>query len=160
LNEPVDITAQTHRFNQAARAFTTHSTKGYVKLLPFKEGIVELRQKGASLQLIRELLATTNVAVGTGTIAQFLAEVNGESLAQPTAKRRTAVRSPVARRPDAPPIDQHVTPAVIRESPIPMPAAPTQPQSPSSAPADAAPTIKPTERSRIRGPRIADPANL
>ena len=160
MNEPVDITAQTHRFNQAARAFTTHSTKGYLKLLPFKEGIVELRQKGASLQLIRELLATTNVAVGTGTIAQFLAEVNGESLARPTAKRRTAVRPPVARTPEPPPIDQPAAPAAIRESTIPMPPAPTQSQFLSSAPADAAPTIKPSERSRIRGPRIADPANL
>jgi len=160
VNEPVDITAQTHRFNQAARAFTTHSTKGYVKLLPFKEGIIELRQKGASLQLIRELLATTNVAVGTGTIAQFLAEVNGESLARPTAKRRTAVRPPVARTPEPPPIDQPAAPAAIRESTIPMPPAPTQSQFLSSAPADAAPTIKPSERSRIRGPRIADPANL
>ena len=160
MNEPVDITAQTLRFNQAARAFTTHSTKGYVKLLPFKEGIIELRQKGASLQLIRELLATTNVAVGTGTIAQFLAEVNGESLARPTAKRRTAVRPPVARTPEPPPIDQPAAPAAIRESTIPMPPAPTQSQFLSSAPADAAPTIKPSERSRIRGPRIADPANL
>jgi len=157
VNEPVDITAQTLRFNQAARAFTTHSTKGYVKLLPFKEGIVELRQKGASLHLIRELLATTNVAVGTGTIAQFLAEVNGESLARPAAKRRTFVRPAATRTPEPQPVDQPVARSPLSESHI-STSAQTQP--PASAPADAVPTIKPTERSRIRGPRIADPANL
>jgi hypothetical protein len=47
--------------------------------MTMKDGIIELRQKGASLRLIRELLATVGVAVGADTIARFLAEVNGES---------------------------------------------------------------------------------
>ena len=46
--------------------------------MPMKDGIIELRQKGASLRLIRELLATVDVAVSIDTIARFLAEVNGE----------------------------------------------------------------------------------
>jgi hypothetical protein len=37
--------------------------------MPVKDGIIEQRQKGASLRLIRELLATVDVAVSTGTIA-------------------------------------------------------------------------------------------
>jgi hypothetical protein len=40
--------------------------------VPLKEGIVELRQKGASLRLIRELLATVDVAVGTDTIIETI----------------------------------------------------------------------------------------
>jgi hypothetical protein len=51
---------------------------------PFKDGIVELRQKGGSLRLIRELLATVGVAVGPDTIARFLAEMNGD----PVPRRR------------------------------------------------------------------------
>lgn len=39
------------------------------------DGIVELRQKGASDRLSRELLASVNVAVRTDTITRFLAEV-------------------------------------------------------------------------------------
>ncbi len=39
-----------------------------------KDGIVELRQRDASIRLIRELRATVGVAVGTDTIARFLAE--------------------------------------------------------------------------------------
>jgi len=40
-----------------------------------KDGIVDLRQKGLSLGLVRELLATINVAVSTATIARFHAEM-------------------------------------------------------------------------------------
>jgi hypothetical protein len=45
--------------------------------MPMKDGIVELRQKGVSLRLIREFLASGGVAVGTDTIAPSLAELNG-----------------------------------------------------------------------------------
>lgn len=41
-----------------------------------KDGIIELRQKGASLRLIRESLATLGGVVSTDTIARFLVEVN------------------------------------------------------------------------------------
>jgi hypothetical protein len=74
----MDITARTARFNEAARTYTPPSPSRHAKLAPFKEGIVELRQKGGSLRLIRELLATVNVAVGTDTIARFLDESTGE----------------------------------------------------------------------------------
>ena len=78
MSEPTDIAARTSRFNEAARAYTPPSPSRHAKLAPFTDGIVELRQKGGSLRLIRELLATVGVAVGTDTIARFIAEVNGE----------------------------------------------------------------------------------
>jgi hypothetical protein len=80
MDEGADITARTQRFSQAARAFTPPSPTRHAKHGPFKAGIVELRQKGASLRLIRELLATADVAVGTVTIARFLAEINGDPI--------------------------------------------------------------------------------
>jgi hypothetical protein len=46
--------------------------------MPLKDGIVELRQKGALLQFVRDLLATMVVAVRTYTIAHSLAEKNGK----------------------------------------------------------------------------------
>jgi hypothetical protein len=78
MDKAADIAARTQRFNEAARTFTLPSANRHAKLLPFKDGIVELRQKGTSLRLIRKLLATVGVAVGTDTIARFLAEVNGD----------------------------------------------------------------------------------
>jgi hypothetical protein len=110
---------------------------------------VELRQKGASLRLIRELLATVDVAVGTDTIARFLAEINGDPMPRRPAKR-TDRRRPAALRP----VRHH--PALASPSP------PTTQQTsvPGHPPADATQSDAPAERSRMRGPRIADPRNL
>ncbi len=134
MGEAADIAARTQRFNEAARTFTAPSPTRHAKLMPLKEGIVELRQKGASLRLIRELLATVDVAVGTDTIARFLAEVNGEQPPHRSSKRSHRRRAAVPAMPTASP-------------PIRTPARPAQTETPS-------------ERSRIRGPRIADPHNL
>jgi hypothetical protein len=142
MSDLTDIAARTQRFNEAARAFTTPSPKRHAKLMPMKEGIIELRQKGASLRLIRELLATVDVAVGTDTIARFLAEVNDE---QPP--RRSSKRS--RRRSAVVPVPTALTPII----------SPT-PQSPSSKPTPTSNAESPSERARIRGPRIADLRNL
>ena len=64
MSDPSDIAARTQRFNDAVRTFTPPSPIRHAKLMPFKDGIVELRQKGGSFRLIRELLATINVAGG------------------------------------------------------------------------------------------------
>lgn len=145
MSEAADIATRTQRFNEAARKFTPPSPARHVKLMPLKEGIVELRQKGASLRLIRELLATVGVAVGTDTIARFLAEVNGDPAPQRASRRsshrRAAIRNPTSGRTAAVP--------VLTDSP-PSAQAPAPP--PRSEP--------PEERSRTRGPRVADPRNL
>jgi hypothetical protein len=149
MDNATDITARTQRFNEAARAFTPPSPTRHAKLAPFKDGIVELRQKGASLRLIRELLATASVAVGTDTIARFLDEVNGEATPQRSAKRterrrpgapRTTLMQPAAAPPD------RETPSQL-PAPVQPPATPPQPDTAS-------------DRSRSRGPRIADPRSL
>jgi hypothetical protein len=85
MSDPTDIAARTQRFRDAVRAFTPAPPNRHAKLMPLREGIIELREKGASLRLIRELLATVDVSVSIDTIARFLAEVNGEI----TAQRRT-----------------------------------------------------------------------
>ena len=87
MSESADIAARTQRFNEVARAFTPPSPARHAKLMPMKEGIIELGQKGASLRLIRELLETVGVAVGTDTIARFLAGVNGKQPPLRSSKR-------------------------------------------------------------------------
>jgi hypothetical protein len=133
MSNASDTTARTQRFNDAVRSFTPPSPTRHAKLMPLKEGMVELRQKGASLRLIRELLATVDVAVGTDTIARFLAEVNGDSPPQRSSKRSTRRR---------------VAPSLSEPSP------------PVRSPVPAQHTEAPAERSRGRGPRIADPRTL
>jgi hypothetical protein len=134
MSDLTDIAARTQRFRDAVRAFTPPPPTRYAKLMPLKEGIVELREKGASLRLIRELLVTVDVSVSIDTIARFLTEVNGD--AAPTRRSKRSRR-------------HRVSSATATEAP-----APAQAAGPS-------PDIEPpAARSRIRGPRIADPHNL
>ncbi len=149
MDEATDIAARTQRFTEAARAFTLPSPSRQTKLAPFAEGIVELRQKGASLRLIRELLATVGVAVGTDTIARFLAEANREPMAQRPVRRTGRHRAAV-------PGTARVQPVVDTRS-LEVPSPPSDPIHPL---VDAPRSDPPTERSRSRGPRIADPRNL
>ena len=134
MSEAADIAARTQRFNEAARTFTPPPSTRHAKLMPLKDGIVELRQKGASLRLIRELLATVDVAVGTDTIARFLAEVNGDHTPQRPSRRS-------GRR--------HAVAAVA-----------TQASPPAQAPSPPPRAEPPAERPRTRGPRVADPRTL
>ena len=142
MSEPAETATRTQRFNEAVRDFKLPSPSRHAKLMPLKDGIVELRQKGASLRLIRELLATVDVAVGTDTIARFLAEVNGEQPPRRSPKRSRR-RRPVVPVPTA---------STTITSPTPQP--------PSSKSTPTSNTEAPSERPRIRGPRIADPHNL
>ena len=142
MSEPAETATRTQRFNEAVRDFKLPSPSRHAKLMPLKDGIVELRQKGASLRLIRELLATVDVAVGTDTIARFLAEVNGEQPPHRSSKRSRRRRAAV-------PVSAVATPITS-----PTPRSPSPKSTPTSN------TEAPSERPRIRGPRIADPHNL
>lgn len=141
MSSPADNATRTQRFNDAVRTFTPPSPTRHAKLMPLKEGIVELRQKGASLRLIRELLATVDVAVGTDTIARFLAEVNGETAPRRNPRRPGRRPTPVASANGAQ--APTVSPVTQRSSP------------PAPHVSEAQP-----ERPRTRGPRVADPRNL
>jgi hypothetical protein len=145
MSDLTDIAARTQRFRDAVRAFTPPPPKRYAKLMPLKEGIVELREKGASLWLIRELLATVDVSVSIDTIARFLAEMNGEKTI-PRRVRDLGKKRRVVRRTDE---GQSASPAAVSESPSAAPQIGSHQQ-----------TAAPSEQSRIRGPRIADPHNL
>jgi hypothetical protein len=141
MSDPTDIAARTQRFRDAVRTFTPPPPKRYAKLIPLKEGIVELREKGASLRLIRELLATIDVAVSIDTIARFLAEVHGEITAQRRTKKSGRRHQIISKASDG----QSTADPTFTE--------PSSPGQPSSLPPASG-------RPRIRGPRIADPHNL
>ena len=128
--------ARTQRFAEAVRNFAGVPPKRFASLLPHREGIAELRQKGASFGMIRELLAMAGIEVAADTVRRFYREVIEEP-------RLGAKRSPKRERPAS---SVPLTP--------PTPAASRSPAPSSSAPPSAA------ETPRTRGPRIADPRNL
>ena len=145
MSEHSDIAARTQRFRDAVRAFTPSPPKRYAKLTPMKEGIVELREKGASLRLIRELLATVDVSVSIDTIGRFLAEVSGETPASRRTKQSGNKRTAVRRANDG------------QSTPVATPTEPLSTTPPTALPQHIA---SQRERTRVRGPRIADPHNL
>jgi hypothetical protein len=128
--------ARTQRFAEAVRNFAGVPPKRFAALLPHRDGIAELRQKGASFGMIRELLAMAGIEVAADTVRRFYRE----GIEEP----RTGAKRPPRRerQATAPPLNP------------PAPATPAQ----SSASAPAAPAA--AEQPRTRGPRIADPRNL
>ena len=128
--------ARTQRFAEAVRNFAGVPPKRFAALLAHRDGIAELRLKGASFGMIRELLAMAGIEVAADTVRRFYREVIEES-------RSGAKRSPKRERASAP----H-SPAIPTSSPSP----PTMPVLPA--------TPEPAESPRSRGPRIADPHNL
>ena len=145
MSESAAIAARTQRFREAVRAFTPPAPKRHAKLMPMKDGIVELREKGASLRLIRELLLTVDVAVSIDTIARFLAEANGERSIPRHRRQSRSVRNSLRSSDD----ERVPAPSAVNESL----SVPTQTASPTQ-------DATPSERPRTRGPRVADPRNL
>jgi hypothetical protein len=92
-----DIAAQTERFDEAARAFTPVCKARYAKLLPFRDGIVQLREKGASYDLIRELLIAAGLTVAVDTIGNFVREVIEQREPQRQRPRPKPLRAHTAR---------------------------------------------------------------
>ena len=66
--------APTQRFAEAVRNFAGVPPKRFAALLPHREGIAELRQKGASFGMIRELLALAGIEVAADTVRRFYRE--------------------------------------------------------------------------------------
>ncbi len=143
MNNASAADAPTQRFAEAVRDFAGVPPKRFAALLPLREGIAELRLKGASFGMIRELLATAGIEVCTDTVRRFHRSVIEQQDAA-TKKPPKRQRSGVQQQPSV---------AASATPPPPGSAAPVTPLPPMNA----APAAEPT---RTRGPRIADPHNL
>jgi len=91
MNDAAAADSATSQFAAAVRSFTPKASAKFQKLLPFKDGIAELRRKGASYETIADILRNTNVAVSHDTVARFCHEVLGLTPAQ-RRRRKTSVR--------------------------------------------------------------------
>ena len=127
---------RTQRFAEAVRNFAGVPPKRFAALLPHREGIAELRQKGASFGMIRELLAMAGIEVAADTVRRFYRGVIEEPRvgAKGSAKHRRTAAPAQPAFPTAAPTASLITAAT------PPPSAPEPP--------------------RTRGPRIADTRNL
>jgi len=136
MNDGAAADAATTRFAEAVRNFAGVPPKRFAALLPHRDGIAELRQKGASFGMIRELLAMVGIEVAADTVRRFYREVIEEP--------RTGAKRSLKR-------ERQATPHPLQQR---APAAPAPPLAAVTPPPAAA------EQPRSRGPRIADPRNL
>ena len=80
------------QFATAVRNFTPKLSAKFQTLLPFKNGIAELRRKGASYETIADIiLRDTNVVVSHDTVMRFCREVLDLTPAQ-RKRRKTSAR--------------------------------------------------------------------
>ena len=80
------------QFATAVSTFTPKSSVKFQKMMPFKDGIAELRRKHASYATIADILRNINVTVSHDTVTRFCHEVLGLTLAQ-RRRRKTRARS-------------------------------------------------------------------
>jgi hypothetical protein len=128
--------ARHQRFAEAVRNFAGVPPKRFAALLPLREGVAELRLKGASFGMIHELLAMAGIEVATDTVRRFYREV----IEEPRAATKSSPKRPRQAALQPPSLSGSATlQSPIGEAPV----------APISA-----------EMPRTRGPRVADPRNL
>lgn len=132
-----DLQQLTELFDAKVQSFEGPAERRFQVLLPFKQGIIRLREKNASSRTIAELLKQLGVTVSHNTIARFCREL-----------AVTAARN--AQRPDAP------RPAPSSKAPPPSAAVTKL----LSRRREDTKSPEPEASSRGRGPRIADPKNV
>ncbi len=132
-----DLQQLTDLFDAKVQSFEGPTERRFQVLLPFKEGIIRLREKNASSRTIAELLKQLGVTVSHNTVARFcreLAVVAARKTQQPGGPRPAAPGK-------APPPSGAVTKLL------------THRREESKSP-------EPEASARGRGPRIADPKNV
>ena len=91
-----------NEFATAVKNFTPTLPAKFQMLLPCKEGIAELRRKGASYETITDILHNLNVAVSHDTVNRFCHKVLGVSPARRRRRKRNV--RPTTERPRSRPL--------------------------------------------------------
>ena len=132
-----DLQQLVELFDTKVQSFAAPEAKRYHALLPFKEGIIRLREKHASSRTIAELLKQLGVTVSHNTVARFCRELIA---AQPATEKPRPASKP-ATTPQAPLPRTSVAKEINRR------------REETKAP-------EPDATAHGRGPRIADPKNV
>jgi len=147
MSDSIEQLSGKRLFDVAVRTYERKLSGRFQALLPYKDGIADLRAKQASFRTIAQILKQAGVNVSHDTVARFCHVVVEQT--QPRKKaRQTPVNAPSEERgksvqtpPTSDASNGHGVSALLQER----------------RKADAA-AVKPSARSR--GPRIADPGNI
>ena len=89
MNNAAVADSATRQFAAAVRDFTPKASERFQKLMPFKDGIAELRRKHASYVVIADILRNIDVAVSHDTVGRFCQMILG---VVPARRRRRKPR--------------------------------------------------------------------
>lgn len=142
MNTDPSITEQQQAIAAAAANYTSPEPQSHATLMPHRDSIATLRNKGASYRAIAKILDTVNIRVSLDTLSRFCRETIEQKPER--GGRRRFGGSPAPRR-GQPPMSE----------PPPAPAAPD-----SLAAAKDEKARESTATPRGKGPRIADPTNI
>jgi hypothetical protein len=98
MNNAATTDPATQRFADAARNFTPTASPKFLKLTPFRDGIAELRNKGASYAAIAALLRIADVTVSHDTVARYCHDVLGFPRASRRRQRTVDATSAASKR--------------------------------------------------------------
>ena len=96
------------RLAQAIRDYVPRHPTKFQKLLPMKDSIAELRDKGASYAAIADILRNINVPVASDTVFRFCHEILGEPMTRRRKRRKMPARVPT-KRPREKPVVNNAT---------------------------------------------------
>jgi len=103
MNNPVTAESTLNRFATAVRNFTPKESRKFQKLLPFKEGIAELRRKGASYDTVVDILRNMSVPISRDTVVRFCCEVLDLPPRRRSRRRKSGRRRSTQSSPSQPP---------------------------------------------------------
>lgn len=147
MSDSIEQLSSKKLFDTAVRSYERKLSGRFQTLMPYKEGITDLRAKQASFRTIAQLLKQVGVSVSHDTVARFCHTVLEKTQPRPKSRQTPASAPPEDKgkltqtRPTHDAGNGHGVSAVLQER----------------RKADAA-AVKPGARSR--GPRIADPGNI
>lgn len=142
MNTDPSIAEQQQAIAAAAANYTSPEPQSHATLMPHRDSIATLCNKGASYRAIAKILDTVSIRVSLDTLSRFCRETIEQ---KPERGGRRRFGGPPASRRGQPPMSE-------------PPTAPAAPDSPASA--DAAKAGEPATTPRGKGPRIADPTNI
>ena len=94
MNNAAVTASATQQFAAAVRDFTPKESVRFQKLMPFKDGIAELRRKHASYVVIADILRNMNVAVSHDTVGRFCQMIFGVVPARRRHRKPTRIGGP------------------------------------------------------------------
>lgn len=150
MNQPIPSQSSRIAFEEAVRNYVRPLPEKFQTLLPYRDGIAELRSKQASFRTVAQLLKQVGVSVSHDTIARFCHAV----IEPPPRRKRNRLVIDASATESNPEHSSASVPNIVRRDDRMNVSTLLQQQRASNE------SISPSIKKPQSGPRIADPKNV